>query len=207
MKRSIFEIACVLLTGISKLVFVDLLHEKFWFILITGVFWSSYIISRIALNRSLFEDWGFRKTGFWSSVKILIIPTIAVTLLSVGFGFQKNHLIVNWHIIPLMILYPVWGTLQQFLILTLFGDNLTKIISAKIPQLIIVILTATLFAIVHYPSVQLMAGTFFLALFYMLLFLRHRNLWALGLFHGWLACVFYFFALGRDPWIEFIGTI
>jgi len=39
------------------------------------------------------------------------------------------------------------------------------------------------------------------------LFLKYRNLWALGLFHGWLAAVFYFLALGRDPWLELIGTI
>jgi len=206
-KRSTFEIVAVLLTGISKFLFVDLINAKFWFIIITGVFWCGYLILRIRQNRNILDEWGFRSGGFWPSVKIVYIPAIALTLLSIGLGLNKDHLILNWHILPIMILYPVWGTLQQFLIISLFGGNFNKMKSSKIHHFVIVILTAALFAIVHYPSIQLIIATFFLAVFYMILFIRHKNLWALGLFHGWMACIFYFFALGRDPWIEFIETI
>jgi hypothetical protein len=31
-------------------------------------------------------------------------------------------------------------------------------------------------------------------------YFRTRNLWALGIFHGWFATGLYFFVLGRDPW-------
>lgn len=62
--------------------------------------------------------------------------------------------------------------------------------------------TAVLFSAVHWPARLLVAGTFVLALVYVTAYLRRRNLWALGLYHGWIGGCFYFFVLGRDPWQE-----
>ena len=35
-------------------------------------------------------------------------------------------------------------------------------------------------------------------------FLRHRNVWPLGICHGLLGVVFYSWVLGRDPWWEML---
>ena len=47
-----------------------------------------------------------------------------------------------------------------------------------------------------------MIGTFVLALLYSAVYLRERNLYALGLFHGWLGALFYYTVVGRDPFME-----
>lgn len=202
--KTIFEITAVLITGVFKFLMVDVFNAKFWFILLAGIFWILYIFIRVSQNINTLKDWGFKKEGFIPSIKIIAIPSIVVVASSIGIGLSNGNLILNWHIFPIMILYPIWGTLQQFLIISLFGGNLNRL---NIPPIMNIILTAFLFSIVHYPSIELILATFILAIFYMLLFLRYKNVWVLGLFHGWLACIFYFFALGRDPWAEFIGTI
>ena len=52
-----------------------------------------------------------------------------------------------------------------------------------------------------------MMGTFILALLYTIVYLRERNLFALGLFHGWLGALFYYTVVGRDPFMEVFGQI
>jgi len=35
---------------------------------------------------------------------------------------------------------------------------------------------------------------------------RWRSVWALGVCHGLLGVFFYYWVLGRDPWLEILGT-
>jgi hypothetical protein len=58
------------------------------------------------------------------------------------------------------------------------------------------------FAWVHYPSLPLMVFTFFMELVFLVAYFKWRNLWALGLYHGWVASLLLFFVLGRDLWNE-----
>jgi hypothetical protein len=39
-------------------------------------------------------------------------------------GSWQGTLNLTWHIIPILITYPIWGTIQQFLIIGLFTGNL-----------------------------------------------------------------------------------
>lgn len=50
-----------------------------------------------------------------------------------------------------------------------------------------------------------MLGTFLLALFYGYVYLRVRNVFMLGLFHGWLGGLFFYTVVGRDPFLEVFG--
>jgi hypothetical protein len=109
--------------------------------------------------------------------------------------------------LPILMLYPIWGTIQQFLIIGLIARNLSDFEGLTIPKSVVVVASSGVFSVVHYPSVPLMAATFVLALLYVFLYLKYINLWILGLFHGWLGGFFYFFVLGRDPWLEFVGAI
>jgi hypothetical protein len=190
-----------------KFLVVDLLDAKFWFIMLAGIFWLGYIFTRIYTDRSVISEWGLGLAGFMQSLKILSIPALVVTIISIWYGLDQEVLIFNWHIIPVMILYPLWGSIQQLLIIALFGGNIYYLENANINKLTIVSLTSILFSVVHYPSLPLMVATFFLAVFYCFLFFRFRNILVLGLFHGWLACIFYFFVMGRDPWLEFVGSM
>ncbi len=207
MNYSKLEIQAVLITGLLKFILVDFLSAKFWFIILAGTLWVSYILWRIHNNHSLVSDWGLSLKGFKQSLNLLLIPAIGTTIISIWYGLNQDVLIFNWHIIPILILYPLWGTIQQLLIISLFGGNIYYQENVKISKLTIVGLTSILFSVVHYPSLPLMIATFFLAIFYCMVFFKFRNILALGLFHGLLASIFYFFVLGRDPWIEFIGSV
>jgi len=203
----VLEIMAVVFTGFCKFLFVDYLQQKFWFVTIACIAWSLYILYRIRIDNRLPGYWGFRKEGFKSSLKVVLPLAIAAILTFVIVGTIRSTLILNWHMLPILILYPIWGTIQQFLIIGLIARNLSDLEGRKISKSIVVVASSVVFSVVHYPSVPLMAATFVIALLYVFLYLKYNNLWILGLFHGWLGCFFYFFVLGRDPWLEFIRAI
>jgi len=62
-----------------------------------------------------------------------------------------------------------------------------------------------LFGLVHLPHVQLAVATAALGAVFTLIFVRWRNVWPLGVCHGWLGVFFYYWVLGRDPWLEITG--
>ena len=64
---------------------------------------------------------------------------------------------------------------------------------------------ALLFALVHVRDLRLAAGTLLLATALTPIWLRWRNVWPLGVCHGWLGGAYYHFVLGRDPWLELVG--
>ena len=109
---------------------------------------------------------------------------------------------MTWHIIPLIITYPIWGSIQQFLTIGLLAGNLNEFKSLKLNQALIIFITSVFFSIVHYPSIWLMIGTFILALFYGYVYLKAKNIYVLGLFHGWLGALFYYTVVNQDPFAD-----
>jgi len=79
---------------------------------------------------------------------------------------------------------------------------LQEIKTVKLRKSQIFLLTSMVFAWVHYPSLPLMVFTFFMELVFLTAYFKWRNLWALGLYHGWVASLLLFFVLGRDLWDE-----
>ena len=207
MKYRKFEIFAVLLTGLMKFLVIDFLEAKFWFIILAVAFWIVYISWRIYRTPTVKQEWGLSISGFRQTFKVLLIPALLMIIGSIWYGWSYGILIFNWHLIPVLLLYPFWGIVQQLLIIALFGSNIYDHGNSRIHRSIIISITASLFSLVHYPSIPLMVATFFLAICYCFIFFRFRNIIALGIFHGWLACVYYFFVLGRDPWMEFLGSI
>jgi len=201
------EIFAVLATGFGKLIFFNWLHLQFWFIMLASIFWIGYIIYRIRSDKVVLICWGFRKEGFRESVRMIAPLAIIALLLFILYGMRSGKMILSWHIIPSLVLYPLWGTIQQFLIMAMVAGNLDNLNRLKIPRYVSIFITAFTFGIVHFPYYQLIVGTFILAIIYALVYFKYRNLWVLGIFHGWLGSFFYFFVLGRDAWITFIDSI
>jgi hypothetical protein len=203
----LLEIILVIATGLGKFLFVDVLNLKFYYVISACMFWIIYVVLRARTLPGIFSYWGFRKKGFKESLKIMLPLSAVVVTSFVIIGIINKTIIFNWHIIPILILYPCWGTIQQFLIIGLINRNLTDLKKTKLSRGVITLFAASLFAIVHFPSWPLIGATFLLAIFYSFIYLRFNNLWMLGLFHGWLGGLFYFFLLNRDPWLEFIEAI
>lgn len=196
------EILGVVLTGIGKFVFVDYLNWRLSFVLVTIIVWSAYVFYRFKKDKYTLKDWGFRTDNFKSISKFLIPFVVISMILFLVIGYLQGTINLSWHIIPLLITYPIWGSIQQFLTIALLAGNLKDLKSTKINKTLIIFITAVFFSIVHYPVGWLMAGTFVLALFYGYVYLKVKNIYALGVVHGWLGAIFYYTVVNQDPFAD-----
>ena len=203
--RKYFEIVAVLLTGVLKIILMDALELRVVYIFSAIGFWLFYIIWRVSQDKENLERWGIRKENFEETLRLLaLFGAFAVVGFSI-YGTGASTLIFNWHLFPLLLLYPLWGMVQQFLMMSMVAGNLSELGNKSLPHWAIVLLTSLLFCSVHLNNLVLAGGTFLLAILYTMLFLKWRNLWPLGLFHGWIGAFFYFFVLGIDPWVMVFG--
>jgi len=201
-KRRWIEIIAVVATGLLKYVFTDWLNLRMFYISAACIFWSVYIYRRYRRNKQILQHWGFRKDNFKKTFLFIMPFALFMVAVIVWYGISQRAIFFNWHVIPVFIFYPLWGFIQQYLMLALIAGNLQSINTVKIHNHQIIILTSLVFSLVHYPSVSLMVFTFFMELVFLIAWFRWRNLWATGLYHGWVASLLLFFVLGRDLWNE-----
>lgn len=201
------EILAVTITGLGKFLFMDFLNWKLPFILLAISAWLIYVIYQFRRNPEVVRQWGFRLDTFWACTKFLLPIGIASMLAFFAIGYFNKTLNLSWHIFPILILYPVWGIVQQYLVIALVAGNLQDLKYRNIGSAAIILTTALLFGLLHYPFWWLIAGTFVLALLYGFVFLKVRNIYALGLFHGWLGVFFFYTVVGRDPFVEVFGRV
>lgn len=201
-KVRLLEIIAVALTGVGKFVFMDYLNWRLPFVVFAILAWSIYVRYRYKKDTLVLRDWGFRIDNF-KTVLRLMMPFALLSILSfLVIGYLQGTLNLSWHIIPLLITYPIWGTVQQFLTIGLVAGNLNTLKFVRLNKFTVIVLTAILFSIVHYPSNWLMIGTFFLALYYGYVYLKSKNLYVLGLLHGWLGALFYYTVVNQDPFAD-----
>ena len=186
---------------------MDFLNLRFPFILAVIIFWTCYVLYRHYRNPGVTNHWGFRTDNFLKVVQI-VLPFGILSLASfICIGLYQHTINITWHIIPILILYPVWGIIQQFLLIALIAGNLYDFKNLRFAKGTTIFLSAVLFGLIHYPYVWLMIGTFALATFYSVIYLKQRNIYVLGIFHGWLACFFFYTVVNRDPFVETLGRL
>ena len=200
--RRIFELAAVVSTGIGKFIFMDYLNWRLPFIVTAIVAWSAYVWWRHKSNPGILSYWGFRTDNFNKALKVVLPFGLLAIVAFVIIGIVQSTINVSWHIIPILMIYPLWGIIQQFLVIALVAGNLQDLKIASFNKPIIILLTALFFGAIHYPFYWLVIGTFILALFYGYVYLKVRNIWVLGLFHGWLGALFFYTVVNRDPFVE-----
>jgi len=206
-RRRILEIAAVLLTAAGKFVFMDVLASRTSFIVIATVLWASYIFFRHREKSSITKYWGFRTDNFKQTIKIALPFAIAALAIFFAIGVIQHTVNVTWHILPLLILYPLWGVIQQFLLIGLTTGNLNDMKEWNVPKALSIVLPAFLFGIIHYPFVWLIIGSTILGLFYGWIYLKQRNIYVLGILHGWLGACFFYTVVNRDPFAEIFGRL
>jgi membrane protease YdiL (CAAX protease family) len=199
------EILAVLITAIGKFIFMDWLQWKLAFIVVAILCWSIYVFMRKRQVPDIMKYWGFRFDNFRQVLKIVLPFGITSIIVFTAIGLYLGTINITWHIFPILLLYPVWGTIQQFLVISIVAGNLKDLTQKKFPNLLIILVTALLFGILHYPFFWLVVGTFVLALFYGYIYLRVKNVYVMGIFHGWLGALFFYTVVGRDPFAEVFG--
>lgn len=172
------------------------------YIVVICLFWLTYIYLKFKRNPESIRQWGIQKQNFKKSF-LLLLPFAIVCISGIGiYGYLSRSYIINWHIIPIFMLYPLWGLIQQFIVVGLISGNLHAISNPRFSDFQIILLTSLLFSLVHYPSGFLMLFTFIMQWIFTYTFLRWKNIWPLGLYHGWIATVLLYYMLERDLWVE-----
>ena len=199
------EVFAVVATGLLYFVF-KYFKARSVFIICAVCFWIVFIYYRAKNDSSVMNEWGFRGKNFASCFLRATLLAVPILAAMAGFAASRGRLTFPAHAWILLALYPIWGIIQQFLVQALVVRNVAKSALAMSPATI-VLFGATVFAMAHLSNLRLLIATFALGLVFVPLYLRYRNLWSLGLYHGWLGTFFYFWVLHRDPWIKLLKGI
>jgi membrane protease YdiL (CAAX protease family) len=177
----------------------DLVEVIFGFVLIVGILWVPEHPQRILAPIALFVTLGIVLARRQSADELGVgwhglIPSLWIlpaAILLAAVSMLAAHLIGTLH--PLykgdfahVTGYIVWTTYQQFLLQDYFMPRLVRLTN----QTAAVALVAVLFAVAHLPNLTLTAATLVWGAVSCLLFLRYRNIYAIGLAQGLLGLCF-----------------
>jgi hypothetical protein len=200
-----FEVAAVFVTAAGFHV-TRALDAETWFIASAILGWLAYAGILAWRCDGAARGWGFRADGLgraFAGVSLVMLPFLAGLA---ALGAALGGLRWSPHLLWILLLYPAWGIVQQFLVQAMVVSNLTRVRALAKP-LPLALVGGVLFSAVHVPSLPLMGATFALGCAFVPLYLRWRNLWPLGLWHGWLGALFYYWVLMRDPWAEMLKQV
>ena len=181
---------------------MDWLQMRAFYIVGACLFWFIYVIYNYKSDRTYLKHWGFQKNNFRQSFLFLFPLAIVSITVIVIYGMVNDTAILNWHILLTFLLYPAFGLFQQFMMAGLIAGNLIAIEKIRFKNYQVVMLTSLIFSLIHYTNFFLMIFTFFLELIFITVYLKWRNLWPLGLIHGWVATFLLYYILERDLWTE-----
>ena len=193
------EVAVVVATGGLHHLFLHVIGFHGVFIAVAVLGWTTYVVVRAKRDSAILNEGGFTRVG----LRAAFVATSWVSLVGViglaSIGAWRGHLRLHWHMLPLLALYPIWGVIQQFLVQALFARNLALTRVGTRFKAAVVFASALVFASAHLPALDITFATFLLGLGFTPLYFRFRNLWPLGVYHGWLGLCFYFWVVARDP--------
>jgi hypothetical protein len=157
-------------------------HLLFWFAF-------TWILATTLVYRPNANTLGLRLSGLQSLLWITAGSLLfAGLLVGIGFELQTLHRLHGAGSLLLhMAGYLLWAFEQQFILQDYFLLRLLRILPTPSAA---VFAAAALFSIAHLPNLVLAVATLVWGIASCTLFLRHRNLYALGLVHGILGlCV------------------
>ncbi|MDG1480270.1 MAG: CPBP family glutamic-type intramembrane protease [Myxococcota bacterium] len=200
-QRTILEVSAVLLTVILHFCCYGVTALRPWFVAAVMLGWGGYVVARMRRDPTAAAQWGLSRTNLGQSARVLSLPTLAVIAGMAAFGAWQGSLSVSLELLLLVALYPVWGVAQQFLLQSIFADNLQKLGPLQDRPWLVALSASALFGAIHWPYPALMVATALMGLVFTPLFFRHRQVWTLGVLHGVLGGLFYCWVLGQEAWL------
>jgi len=143
-------------------------------------------VSQVLRGESL-RDLGLRFDNFARAMKLLALPMLVVAVLALAVGLVSGARpdLFRWHperpIAGQLALGFGWGLIQQYALQS-FVNRRAQIIWQKGTRT--VILTAFIFALLHFPNPWLMLATFIGGAVWAFVYQRAPNLFALALSHS-----------------------
>lgn len=196
------ELLALLASAILKFTLMDWLGMRVFYIFGICLIWFLYVYFRHKNDNNVHKEWGFQKEHFNQAFLRLMPLIVTGIVLSLLIGKVNGNVTTTWHILPIILLYPVWGLFQQYLMLGLIARKMMNSRRIRFNPATVVVLTSILFSLVHSPDLLLMVITFVMEIVFVIVYMKWRNLWAIGLAHGWIATFLLYYVFGRDLWSE-----
>jgi membrane protease YdiL (CAAX protease family) len=150
------------------------------------------IISSQRLHRESLHEIGFRFDNFFRALKLLLLPMIVAAVLSLvlGIALGAKPSFLKWHsdrsIFLTLTIATGWGFLQHYVLQGFINRRARMIWGAGWPS---IIMTATIFALLHLPNPTLVVLTFVGGMVWAAVYQRAPNLFALALSHAAMSWV------------------
>jgi hypothetical protein len=154
---SFLGLLAVVATGLLHLLFKNI-GAKGLFIALASVSWIGYVAWQVRQDSSLCVKWGFHTANLSSAFLWPTVIFVVATSAMAWYGATNGRLLWQGHILFLLMLYPLWGILQQFLVQALGVANL-KIFFPKQGWMVAMPVGIVLFSVIHYPDGLLMIAT------------------------------------------------
>lgn len=200
-RRALLEMGAVALTGVGHLA-ASSQGVSGAYIPVVVVGWGGYVGARALSEPGYLGDLGLTRERLGPAFRDASLVAAVSLAGMAAVGAAQGSLRADATLLPLLVLYPAWGLTQQTLVQGMLTRHLD---AAGLPALAIVPATALTFGSVHVPNWPLVGATTAMGGAFSALYLRERNVWPLGLYHGVLGAAFYVWVLDRDPWRELTG--
>ncbi len=205
--RPVLELAAVALTAALHLSWPSTGLPRALLVLPMVACWLGYVVRRYRQDPEAVAAWGLRREGLWPT-SLAMGAVMAVGLVGMGaYGWWIGSGLPPWYASIILVVYPVFGLVQQLIVQGLVTGNLAKLPGRAGHPAVATVVSATLFGLVHWPIPELMGGTFLLGLAMAPVWLRWRNLFPLAVAYGWLGMVIFYVVLQGDPMMTyFVST-
>jgi Type II CAAX prenyl endopeptidase Rce1-like len=157
-------------------------HPLSWIVIL------GFVLVSHALRRENPASLGFRVANLKSALYALApaAAILAIALLAIGAIFHTIRPVPLNSALGSLALYCFWGLFQQYLLNGYFLNRFVKISPAFAP-----LIAAIAFSAIHTPNWFLIIVTFFAGFVCAKMYLKFRNLYALGLAHGVIGFLLY----------------
>jgi hypothetical protein len=175
-------------------------RPNLFFICGATLFWVAYALVRARQDPAIVGRWGFRSTNLLpaSMATALVFGVSAAALAAYAWWCQALRF--PGHTWLLLLLYPLWGVIQQFLTLAIVVGNLQRVPGLDRRRPLVWLIGVLVFGVIHAYDPRLAVATALLEMAVIPLYWRFGNLWPLGILHGWMGAFFYLWGLNIDMW-------
>jgi len=198
-RRAVLEIIAVVATGVTFLVFENVLHLKLPFLAACILGWGLYAGRRLAGAPGVRREWGLRLDTLGPSASACAVFFAVTAGAILAWRTWAGWPPITASAAILFAVYPVWALFQQFFVQTLIAGNLDRL---GVSRAVIVPVAALLFGLAHAPDIPLMALCAGAGVVWTSIYLRWPNLVPISLTHAWLGTLVYLLILVRNPWAE-----
>jgi len=200
-------VACVGLVFVTKIIPLKL------FIGGLAVGLGSYIASLMHAGtlKSTLQAQGmrspmFHSRRFWQPTSFGIFGVIVLAIFGMlspahRMPYMSAHLFLS------LLVYPLYGWAQEWLVQGFLTRNLAALLAPKsLPpkdrftrQIMVCVISGVGFSFVHYPDKLTLGAVAIIGVVFSGFYQRDGDIFPLGLWHGWMGTIFYYWAKGEDP--------